>query len=631
MCAFPLTTLVSEGTGFLGCAFKSLVCLYKVPLTRMGSRIAYLFCYHVRQLVNLSSPASLQPPVPVHDLQAVHFRFWPKRVPHCLTLPETSLWQNLAVSALRYPHKPALVFFGQVVTYAELLQKAERLAHYLQGMGVKKGDRVVLNMQNCPQLVIAHWAILRANAVVVPVNPMNRAEELKHYIIDPDARVALTTGDLAGELARASDALEPQLRLKHLIVTQFTDAFDAAHAGDDAPPAAWNDWLTTPHAMPALAGGVVHAWAEALAAIGDAPELLTGPCDLAILPYTSGTTGLPKGCMHTHASIMHNAVSSSVWGGSTADNVTLAVVPMFHITGMVSVMHASIYSGATLVLMPRWDRDLAGRLISRYRVTHWTNIPTMVIDLLGSPRFDEYDLSSLVYIGGGGAAMPQAVAQRLFEQFGLRYAEGYGLTETAAPSHSNPPDATKQQCLGVPFIGTDARVIDPDTLQEMPIGEQGEIIMCGPQNFRGYWKRPDATEAAFVELDGKRFFRSGDLGRIDVDGYFFLTDRLKRMINASGFKVWPAEVEALMFRHPAIQEACVIAIQDSYRGQSVKAVVVLRASHRGQVSEQDIIDWCRDNMAVYKVPRVVQFVDALPKSGSGKVMWRALQEAQRVG
>ena len=569
--------------------------------------------------------------VPAYDSTAAHFQFWPKRVPHRLTLPDTSLWQNLAVSALRYPEKPALVFFGQVVTYRELLQKAERLAQYLRGLGVKKGDRIVLNMQNCPQLVIAHWAILRANAVVVPVNPMNRTEELKHYITDPDAKVALTTGDLAEEVARASDALEPPLRLGHLIVTKFSDAFDLAHAGEDSPPVAWNDWLSKAHALPALAGGKVHTWTDALDTAGDSPDLLVGPGDMAILPYTSGTTGLPKGCMHTHGSIMHNAVSSSVWGGSTADNVTLAVVPMFHITGMVSVMHASIYSGATLVLMPRWDRDLAGRLISRYRVTNWTNIPTMVIDLLGSPRFDDYDLSSLVYIGGGGAAMPQAVAQRLFEQFGLRYAEGYGLTETAAPSHSNPPDATKQQCLGVPFIGTDARVIDPDTLQEMPVGEQGEIIMCGPQNFAGYWKRPDATAAAFIELDGKRFFRSGDLGHIDADGYFFLTDRLKRMINASGFKVWPAEVEALMFRHPAIQEACVIAIQDSYRGQSAKAVVVLRASHAGQVTEQDIIDWCRTNMAVYKVPRVVQFVDALPKSGSGKVMWRVLQEAQGAG
>ncbi|MCX7224467.1 MAG: AMP-binding protein, partial [Burkholderiales bacterium] len=375
-------------------------------------------------------------------------------------------------------------------------------------------------------------------------------------------------------------------------------------------------------------GGQLHEWTGALANALPLGPLTVGPTDLAVLPYTSGTTGLPKGCMHTHASIMHNAVASALWGNGSAENVVLAVVPMFHITGMVSMMHTSIRSGATLILMPRWDRELAGRLISARRVTHWTNIPTMVIDLMASPNFARFDLSSLVYIGGGGAAMPQAVAQRLFEQFGLRYIEGYGLTETAAPSHSNPPDAPKQQCLGIPFMGTDARVIDPDTLLEVPVGEQGEIIMHGPEVFAGYWKRPDATAAAFITLEGKRFFRSGDLGYVDQEGYFFLTDRLKRMINASGFKVWPAEVEALMFRHPGIQEACIIATRDSYRGESVKAVVVLRATHRGAVSEADIIGWCRENMAVYKVPRVVQFVDALPKSGSGKVMWRALQEAE---
>jgi len=202
------------------------------------------------------------------------------------------------------------------------------------------------------------------------------------------------------------------------------------------------------------------------------------------------------------------------------------------------------------------------------------------------------------------------------------------LTETAAPSHFNPPDATKQQCLGIPCMGTDARVVDPETLQELPVGEQGEIIICGPQNFLGYWKRPDATAAAFIDFEGKRFFRSGDLGRVDEDGYFFITDRLKRMINASGYKVWPAEVESLMFRHPAIQEACVIATHDSYRGESVKAMVVLRPSHTKLTSQQDIIDWCHENMAVYKAPRVVEFVDSLPKSGSGKVMWRLLQEAE---
>ena len=563
------------------------------------------------------------------SIPTTHYKFWPKRVPRSITPPQTPLWDNLAISAKRYPDKAAVLFFGSVLTYSELMQKAERLAAYLSKLGVKKGDRVVLNMQNCPQLIVAHWAILRANAVVVPVNPMNRAEELKHYVTDPDAKVAITTGDLAVELVLANDALEPSLRLNHLIVTQFTDAFDAQVEGEDAPPAAWRDWLLTKHALPQLQGDVVHAWLDAIACQDKPPELTVKPADLAILPYTSGTTGLPKGCMHTQASIMHNAVASNLWGNGSAETVGLVVVPMFHITGMVSVMHSSIYSGATMVLMPRWDRDLAGRLISRYQVTHWTNIPTMVIDLMGSPNFEKFDLTSLVNIGGGGAAMPQAVAQRLFDQFGLRYVEGYGLTETAAPSHSNPPDAPKQQCLGIPFMGVDARVIDPDTLAEMPQGEAGEIIMNGPQIFSGYWKRPDATKAAFIDMDGKSFFRSGDLGRIDEDGYFLITDRLKRMINASGFKVWPAEVEALMFRHPAIQEACIISTQDTYRGESVKAVVVLRGTHK-TTTEQDIIDWCRDNMAVYKMPRTVQFVDALPKSGSGKVMWRLLQDAEKL-
>ena len=557
-----------------------------------------------------------------------HHKFWPPRLPHAITPPATSLWQNLAISALRYPDKPAIVFFGTVMTWAQLKAAAERLAAYLQSLGVQKGDRVVLNMQNSPQLVVAHFAILRADAVVVPVNPMNRAEELKHYITDPDAKVAITTADLAGELARASDALPEGQRLQHLIVTQFTDAFDGNVEGNDAPPETWRDWLLTHHALPVLAGGQVHAWKDALACDGPLADSTAGPQDLSVLPYTSGTTGLPKGCMHTHASIMHNAVACALWSVATAETVGLVVVPMFHITGMVAVMHASVYAGATMILMPRWDRELAGRLISRWKVTNFTNIPTMIIDLLASPNFASFDLTSLRVIGGGGAAMPAAVAERLEQQYGLKYAEGYGLTETAAPSHHNPLDRPKRQCLGMPFISTDARVVDPETLQEVPQGEQGEIVIHGPEVFQGYWKRPEATAAAFFELEGKRFFRTGDLGRMDEEGYFFITDRLKRMINASGFKVWPAEVEALMFKHPAIQEACVIGFKDAYRGESVKAVVVLRASHKGQVSEQDIVDWCHANMAAYKAPRAVQFVDALPKSGTGKVMWRTLQEAE---
>ena len=557
-----------------------------------------------------------------------HYAFWPKRLPYQLTAPQTSLWMNLQISALRYPQKVALVFMGRIWTYSQLQLEAEKIASALRKMGVQKGDRVVLDMQNCPQLVIAHFAILRLDAVVVPVNPMNRMEELKHYILDPDTKVAVTTADLAPELAAASNALEKNQQLQHLLVTQFTDAFDAMNIGSEELPESWSVWLKTVHVLPVLEDGQVHAWSSALQG-----EVSLGPVtaqseDLAVLPYTSGTTGLPKGCMHTHGTIMHNAMSSGLWANGTPENKCLCVVPMFHITGMVSVMHATIFMGATLILMPRWDRDLAGRLISKWKVTHWTNIPTMVIDLLGSANMAQFDLSSLQNIGGGGAAMPEAVAQRLLDQFGLRYIEGYGLTETAAPSHTNPPDAPKKQCLGIPFMSVDARVVDPETLKELPQGESGEIVMSGPQIFKGYWKRPEATASAFFQRDGKSFFRSGDMGRIDEEGYFFMTDRLKRMINASGFKVWPAEVEALMFKHPAIQEACIISTKDAYRGESVKAVVVLRSSHKGQVSEQDIIDWCRDTMAVYKVPRVVEFTEVLPKSGSGKVMWRALQEAE---
>jgi fatty-acyl-CoA synthase len=548
------------------------------------------------------------------------------RVPHAIQVPETSLWDNLATSARRFPNKVALEFLGQAIRYGELSRQVEALAARLHKWGVAQGDRVLLDMQNCPQLVVAHFAILRANAVVVPINPMNRAEELKHYITDSDARVALVTSDLAADMARASNELPAGAGLTHLVVTHYTDAFDPAQAGE--LPASWASWLLARPEHPTLVGGQVCAWVEALACNAPPPAHGVGANDLALLPYTSGTTGQPKGCMHPHRTIMHNVLAGSLWSLGSHENIALCVVPMFHITGIVVLLHTCMYLGATMVVMPRWDRELAGRLISKHRVTHWTNIPTMVIDLLGSPNFDRFDLSSLQYIGGGGAGMPQAVAQRLQDLYDLKYVEGYGLTETAAPSHSNPPDRPKQQCLGVPYLSSDARVIDPDTLQELPVGESGEIIISGPMLFEGYWKRPEATAAAFIEFEGRRYFRSGDMGRVDEEGYFFMTDRLKRMINASGFKVWPAEVESLMFRHPAIQEACVIAAHDDYRGETVKAVVVLRAGQQGQVSEQDIIDWCRDNMAVYKAPRIVQFVDTLPKSGSGKVMWRALQEAE---
>ena len=551
-----------------------------------------------------------------------HHKIWPKRLPRELVVPQTSLWFNLEVAAARYPDKTAFLFFGKALTYAALKAQAEALAGWLQAQGVGSGDRVALYLQNCPQFVVALYAIFRANAVAVPVNPMNRADEFGHYITDPETKVVVCAADLAGFVAEADAALPPAQRLKAVLVTRYSDAMpDGALDPAEAPNAAIEQWL---RADPPLPAGYAR-WPDALAA-GLTPGPHTAqPDDLALLPYTSGTTGLPKGCMHTHRTLMHNAVSG-FWTNSGVETVGLGVVPMFHITGMMLCALATVYAGATLVLMPRWDRELAGRLFARHRITHWTCIPTMVIDLFGSPNYKSFDLSSLRYIGGGGAAMPQAVAQRLLDEFGLTFAEGYGLTETAAPSHSNPVERAKLQCLGIPYFSTDARVVDPVTFQELEPGQDGEIIIHGPQVFKGYWRHPDATEAAFITFEGKRFFRSGDLGRMDDEGYFFITDRLKRMINASGYKVWPSEVELLLFKCPLVQEACIIAAKDEYRGETVKAVVVLRADAKGSAKPEDIIAWARDHMAAYKVPKIVQFVDALPKSGSGKVMWRLLQE-----
>jgi fatty-acyl-CoA synthase len=553
-----------------------------------------------------------------------HFAHWPKRLPRAVIAPETSLWVNLDIAARRFPEKPAYVFFGRELKYRELHRQADAIAGWLQSVGVATGDRVAIFMQNCPQFVAAYYGILRANAVVVPVNPMNRVEEFKHYITDPGTRVVVCSADLAAIVEAANAALAPGERVAQVLVTRYADAMpDGPLALADAPPPAMEAWL---RADPPLPSGCAR-WTDVLAqALVPGPHTAR-PDDLAMLPYTSGTTGLPKGCMHTHRTLMHNAVGGQ-WSYAAPESIGLGVVPMFHITGMLYGVLGVVYNGSTHVLMPRWDRELAGRLLSHYRITHWTCIPTMVIDLFASPNYRSFDLSSLRYISGGGAAMPHAVAQRLLDEFGLTFAEGYGLTETAAPSHANPPERAKLQCLGIPIFGVDSRIVDPQTLQELPAGEVGEIITRGPMVFKGYWRHPDATKDAFIEFEGRTFFRTGDLGRMDEEGYFFMTDRLKRMINASGYKVWPAEVEMLLYKHPAVQEACIIAARDAYRGETVKAVVVLRADAKGKTAAEDIIAWARENMAAYKAPKIVEFVDALPKSGSGKVMWRLLQDQE---
>lgn len=545
-----------------------------------------------------------------------HHKVWPKDLPKTMTLPQTSVFTNLEISARRYPDHTAIIYYDTPISYKELLEETEALAGYLHHHGVRKGDRVLLYMQNSPQYVIAYYAILRADAVVIPVNPMNRSAELEHYIADTGAKICLAGQELAGFIA----PLVGETNLEQVVAAAYstyvrrpTDLDLPAEVA--AEPQSFN-------------GKGCVRWEDALNAGHQPGEHTAGPEDWAVFPYSSGTTGAPKGCMHVHRGVMATAVHRAYWNLSTSDSVQLATLPFFHVTGMTGSMNGPIYSGSTSVIMTRWDRTTAARLIERYKVTGWTNIVTMAVDFLSNPDIGKYDLSSLTTIGGGGAAMPEAVASKLYDMTGLHYIEGYGLSETMAATHINPTAQPKPQCLGIPVFDVDSRIIDVETLEEKGPGEVGEIISHGPQVTVGYWNRPAETEAAFVEIDGKRFFRTGDLGYYDEDGYFFMVDRVKRMINASGFKVWPSEVEGLMYRHPSIHEVCIISSPHPKRGETVKACIVLTPDAEGKTTEDDIKAWCKEQMAAYKVPELVEFVDELPKSPTGKLMWRALQEEE---
>jgi fatty-acyl-CoA synthase len=549
--------------------------------------------------------------------------FWPKGVPRTLSLPQVPLTHYVQAAAERYPDKPVVIFCGSTLSYGALLSRVEALAGYLvQRLDVKPGDRVLLMSQNCPQYVAAYYGIMRAGAVVVPVNAMCTQSEVRYYLQDSGARVAMVAQEL---LPQVLPLLQPHAAdaLQAVLVHAYSEGLPAQPASDEVP-----DVVLAPPQWAGAPGlhGLEHAIALALPAPAEQPR----SDDLCVLPYTSGTTGHPKGCMHTHATVLASNMASQVWRGLHMDSVFLAVAPLFHMLGMQGGLNVPITLGATVVMLPRWHAGAAARLIEQHRITTWSAPPAMLIDFFANPAAAQRDLSSLAVLSGGGAAMPESVANVLQERFGIAYNEAYGMTETASFLLGNPPARGKRQCLGVITPGVDARIVDPETLRELPVGEVGELVTRGAQLMRGYWQNEQANQSSFFELDGQTFFRTGDLASVDEEGYFFMRDRLKRMVNVSGFKVWPAEVENTLYEHPAVHEACVIAVPDDKRGENVMALLVLKPAFKGQVTEQDVIDWSREHMAAYKTPRIVRFMEALPKSGTGKILWRQLQEQEHA-
>jgi len=544
-----------------------------------------------------------------------HYPHWPQRLPKSLAYPKTPLFELVETSARRYPDRAAMIFYGTKITYSQYQEAILGLSGALARLGVEKGHRVAILMQNCPHFAIAFMGIIRANAVVVPLNPMLTSEEAAALLEDSGARLMITTEDL---YPKARDACG-HAGVGTIIVGSYAD-YLPAEPEIEIPPGMADSGERPKDAL---------EWKEILASAPQPPAVEIEPDDLCLLPFTAGSTGLPKGCMHTHSTVITNVWGSIYWSSATPSSVMLAALPFFHVTGLIHGFLAPVAVGGTFVIMTRWNRATALDAIEKYHVTAWPNITTMVIDLLASPDIDERDLSSMAFIGGGGAPLPAAVGQLLQQKTGILYAEGYGLTETISQTHWNPLDAPRLGSIGIPVFDVDSRIVDVTTLEELPPGEQGEIVINGPQVFRGYWNQPKETEEAFFELDGKRFFRTGDIARMDEDGFFYIVDRRKRMINAAGFKVWPAEVEGILHQHPAVLEACVVGVPDPVRIENVKAFIVKRPGHEG-VTAEEIIQWAKGQMAAYKYPHIVEFVDALPKSGAGKIQWRKLQEQERA-
>jgi fatty-acyl-CoA synthase len=555
-----------------------------------------------------------------HTPATRHGAHWPAGVPHQLAVPDRNIFTHLERQAQATPQRTAIEYYGRPVDYASLHAAALQLAGYLQQrLGVAHGDRVLLLMQNCPQFVAAYYAVLRCGAVVVAMNAMSTPEELAYYAADSGARVLVTTQDM---LDKVLPLLDGGL-LAHAIVGACSEW---AGRAADVPFLQIPDFVSEPmRPLPPRPG--LHAFADALLA-GLAPgPMAGGGAELAVVAYTSGTTGKPKGAMLSHRNFAHASAQRALWLDERAEETELVVLPISHLAGM-NIMNLALFVGRSTVLLSRWDAAAAVELIERRRIAAWGAVAPMLAELFSRPDTAQRDLSSLRRLYGGATVMPEALIRGIEERLGIAFVESYGLTEGCGATHINPPRAARRQCAGLPHINCDARVIDPQTGAELPQGQDGEIVAHGPTVFQGYWGQPEATAQAFVEIAGKRFLRSGDLGHVDADGYFYVTDRLKRMINASGLKVWPAEIESVLHGHPGVQEACVIAAHDPRRGETVKALVVARPQARAQLQGEALLDWARVRLAAYKLPRQIEFVEALPRTSTGKVLWRELQARQ---
>ncbi len=540
-------------------------------------------------------------------------------VPASMVYPEKTLPQILAEMARRFPDRPATIFFKAKLSYRQLDDVVNRCAAGLQRMGLKKGDRVAVFLPNTPQYVMAYYAILRAGGIVVPCNPLYVARELQYQIKDSGARIIIALSRFYKTVKEA----QPGTPLEQIIVTNVKEYF---------PPLLRVLFTVAREAKEGhrvdISKDPASRWLQHfLAAAPATPKAVeVGLDDTAVLLYTGGTTGVPKGAELSHRNIMVNAMQTAKWfDAKEGQETAMAALPLSHSYGMTTAMNfAVVCGGAALLIVNARDIHDVLENIQGFKPTAYPGVPTMYVAINNYPEVGKYDLRSIRACISGGAALPVEVQKRFQEITGARLVEGYGLSETSPVTHANPIFGENRiGTIGLPWPDTEARIFDVETgTKEMPVGEVGELAIRGPQVMKGYWNRPDET--ALVLRNG--WLYTGDIARMDVDGYFQIVDRKKDMIIAGGFNIYPRDVEEVLYEHPKVREAVAVGIPDPHRGETVKVFVVLKPGEAATAEE--IVEFCRGKMARFKVPTSVEFRQDLPKTMVGKILRRVLREEE---
>ncbi len=545
---------------------------------------------------------------------------YPEHLKRRLEYPDVPVFKLLEKSAERFPDNPATIFMGGRLTFKQLLDKVYRFAAALAALGVKKGDRVAIMLPNCPQAVIAYYGALKAGATVVEFNPLYVEREIEYQIKDSGSKVMVALDLLMGRITKVRESAG----LEKVIWTSIKDflpfplnilyPIKARREGQlvEVPTGPGNyQFVDLLKKHPA-----------------DPPEHEFDPSeDVACLQYTGGTTGVSKGCMLTHRNLVVNAVQVRSWMPDIEDGREriLTVLPLFHSYAMTTCMNLAALCAGTMILLPRFIIEDVLKAIDKYRPTLFPGAPTIYVAIINHPDVQKYDLKSIKACISGSAPLPVEVQKRFEELTGGRLVEGYGLSEASPVTHCNPVyGLRKVGCIGLPFPDTVSKIVDLETGEkELPIGETGELVLKGPQVMKGYWNRPDETAATL--RDGRLY--TGDIAKMDEDGYTYIVDRKKEMILASGYNIYPREIEEVLYEHPKVKEAAAIGVPDKYRGETVKVFIVLKEGE--EATAEEIIDFCRDKLAKYKVPKLVEFREELPKTIVGKVLRRVLVEEER--